>query len=205
MQVLVLDLKVGNIQSLLSALDFLGVNYIVSKDYIKLKESTHIILPGVSAFDTMIGNLNDYSLIEALNEQILIKQKPILGICAGMQILTSKSEEGKLLGLNLINGNINKLTFNKEKNYKVPNVGFNKIFNYEETGLFKHLGQASYFYFTHSYALMKINEKCNLALTNHSNKFISAFQKENICGVQFHPEKSQSSGLRILNNFFEFV
>lgn len=205
MNVVVIDLGVGNIRSLTSALTYLGVDHVVTATRAALGAATHIILPGVGAFDTAMRMVSQLSLAEPLRRCAVEKKVPLLGICLGMQILFEGSEEGGLPGLTLMPGRFVKLTANPRSLRKVPHVGFASIHGYHEAGLFKGLGAQAHFYFTHSYALPHLEGGSNVAICDHAQPFVSAFQKENICGVQFHPEKSQSSGLRLVSNFIELT
>jgi len=202
MDPLIINLKVGNVHSLKSAIDFLGIKVKISNNKKDIDLASHLILPGVGAFDSMINEINRIDLEDTIKENILIKKKPFLGICVGMQVLFTKSEEGKENGLNILKHSIKKLEINNFSKNKIPHVGFSKIFNFKNEGLFKSL-ENPYFYFTHSYACPEINKNdMNLALCKHENFFLAGLQKENICAVQFHPEKSQSFGIKILSNFF---
>jgi len=204
MKVAVIDIGISNLKSLLNCLKFLGINFIITNDKKEIIKGSHIILPGVGSFDEYISLLNKFDLIDCIKENILIKKKKILGICAGMQVIFSSSEEGKELGLNFLNGKIQRLIYKKDLEFKVPNVGFLNIINYKREGIFKNINSKDAFYFMHSYALKSCIEKnLNLSYSIHNDLFISAFEKENICGFQFHPEKSQISGIKILSNFFE--
>lgn len=204
MKVVVIDIGISNLKSLLNCLKFLGINFIITNDKKEIIKGSHIILPGVGSFDEYISLLNKFDLIDCIKENILIKKKLILGICAGMQVIFSSSEEGKELGLNFLNGKIQRLIYKKDLEFKVPNVGFLNIINYKREGIFKNINSKDAFYFMHSYALKSCIEKnLNLSYSIHNDLFISAFEKENICGFQFHPEKSQISGIKILSNFFE--
>ena len=202
MKPIIIDLKVGNIHSLKSAINFLGINIKVSNKIDDINQSTHIILPGVGAFDSMAEEINEKNLENIIKENILIKKKPFLGICVGMQYLFANSQEGKKDGLNIFKQQIKKLNIEGSSDFKVPHVGFSKVFNFQDKGLFKSISNP-FFYFTHSFACEEFSENgMNAALCKHSRNFLAGFQKENICGVQFHPEKSQSFGIKILSNFF---
>ena len=204
MNTFIVDTSICNIHSLKSALNFLGIDYNVSKNKSELKNASHIILPGVGSFDEGMKKLSEYDLLEILYYLAKVKKIPFLGICLGMQLMFENSEEGILSGLGILEGKIMKLNTNN-KIYKVPNIGFNQINQYTEKGLFKDFISSPYFYFTHSYALFSQTAQSNNALTKHSKNFISAFQYKNICATQFHPEKSQSNGLKLLYNFFSTV
>ena len=206
MKTSIINIGVGNVSSLENAVDYLGVNYDLVKSKLDLKKTTHLILPGVGSFDTLMLALEKYDLKSSIKDYIL-SGKSFLGICVGMQILMNGSEEGSLKGLSIFDGHVEKLRFEEKRNFFVPNVGYCEIFNYKKKNLFKDLDNKPNFYFTHSYGVKKINNKnnheYNIASTKHNDDFISAINYKKICGVQFHPEKSQSVGLKILKNFFE--
>ena len=204
MNVCVIDLGIGNISSLTSALTYLGANnVVVTSDPSALVSATHIILPGVGAFDTAIRAADDMALRNPIQRVALQNRIPLLGICLGMQILFEGSDEGCMNGLGLMPGHFTRLRSDTASQRKVPHVGFSLIHGYRESGLFRELGAQAHLYFTHSYALPALADNCNVATCQHTRPFVAAFQKENICGVQFHPEKSQSTGLRLLSNFLE--
>lgn len=204
MRVVVIDLGTSNIQSLVSALTFLGVSPEVTTDSSALLRATHVILPGVGAYDPAMERIEELRLAASLKNYAIAQQKPLLGVCLGMQLLFEGSEEGRSSGLGVLKGWFSRLGTQPGDSFRVPHVGFAQIYDYEETGLFKGLESRSYMYFTHSYALPVTGEGGNIALCNHTTAFVAAFQKGNLCGVQFHPEKSQSSGLQLLCNFLEF-
>ena len=200
----VIDLGIGNIRSLTSALSYLGIVHVVTDNSTTLDEATHVILPGVGSFDAAMRSMERLSFIEPLREYALTQRKPLIGVCLGMQLLCEGSEEGEHDGLRLIAGRSRKLIANGESHRKVPHVGFASVYGHSAVGLFKDIATPSEFYFTHSYALNSVEgNELNATWCDHSEPFIAGFQVANICGVQFHPEKSQSTGLRLLSNFFE--
>ncbi|MCG3770077.1 MAG: Imidazole glycerol phosphate synthase subunit HisH [Nitrosomonadaceae bacterium] len=205
MKVLVIDLGTSNIRSLISALTYLGVQPIVTSNASALASASHVILPGVGAFDPAMKRIAELSLFVPLRTYAIDQQQPILGVCLGMQLLFDESEEGELPGLGLVAGRFRKLSPAPQSMCKVPHVGFSSVYGYRESAIFKGLGSKAHFYFTHSYALPRIEKDCNVALCDHAQPFVAAFQRRRICGVQFHPEKSQSTGLKLLSNFLEFV
>ena len=204
-KVSIVNIGVGNVNSLENAINFLGVDYNLINSKSDLESTSHLILPGVGSFDSLISALEKYDLKLAIKDYI-DEGKSFLGICVGMQVLMNGSEEGKLSGLQVFDGYVERLKFKNGKNYFVPNVGFSKIFDFEQNLFFRGLNDASNFYFTHSYGIREIKNKNNLkynkAYSKHNTNFISAINYKKICGVQFHPEKSQSVGLKILRNFF---
>jgi glutamine amidotransferase len=204
MKALVIDVGVGNIASLCNCLKFLGVNFETSNEKKKIYSSSHIILPGVGSFDSFVLALKKNNIYEDIIKNITELKKPFLGICVGMQVLMQSSQEGKENGFGILKSNVQKLILpNNNNEKKVPNVGFLEITGFSKKGIFKDLEKKEFFYFTHSYAVFRLKEKnINTAYACHNNQFISAFQKDNLCAVQFHPEKSQTSGLKIISNFF---
>lgn len=201
MNVAVVDLGVGNMRSLSSALGFLGVPHRITREAADLETASHVVLPGVGAFDAAMRAMNEGALFEPIRAAAVDRQVPTLGVCLGMQLLFEGSEEGGEQGLGLVEGRARRLKADVSKRYKVPHVGFAPVTGYEETGLFSELGCEAHFYFTHSYAVPGLDAP-NIAYGDHTTPFIAAFQRGTICGAQFHPEKSQSSGLRLLSNFF---
>ena len=166
-----------------------------------LKEAKKLILPGVGSFDAAINKLNNSGLRNSLEEQVLVRKIPILGICVGMHIMANKSEEGKSLGLGWIDGEVKLLKESTQNNKLIlPHMGWNKLVNSCESDLLKGINQ-SRFYFLHSYYFDTSNEKNIIGKTVYGKKFASAISKENIYGLQFHPEKSHSQGEKLLTNF----
>ena len=166
-----------------------------------LKEAKKLILPGVGSFDAAINKLNNSGLRNSLEEQVLVRKIPILGICVGMHIMANKSEEGKSLGLGWIDGEVKLLKESKQNNkLLLPHMGWNKLVTSCESDLLKGINQ-SRFYFLHSYYFDTSNEKNIIGKTVYGKKFASAISKENIYGLQFHPEKSHSQGEKLLTNF----
>lgn len=204
--VTVIDMGMGNIRSLVSALEFLGASYQVSNSIGSLSHATHLMLPGVGAFDAAMSKLNSSDLAEAIRREVMLNGKPILGICLGMQLLCSSSAEGVLQGLDLVPGRFERLKPDAAMGNKVPHVGFSAVQGHEPKGLFTGLEQGCSFYFTHSFALM-VNQDWNFNTSYclHTQPFVAAFQTEKICAVQFHPEKSQSTGLRLIRNFLTLI
>lgn len=198
----IIDYGMGNLRSIEKALSACGVDFFVSNEKERLKSASHIILPGVGFFKEGMNNLRELGLIEFLREEVLEKKKPILGICLGMQLLFETSEEGGLVeGLGFIKGNVKRFSF-KTNHLKVPHVGWNAVFgeDFSKIKIFKDIKENSNFYFVHSYHAVP-EEEVIFSFTDHGYNFVSAIQKDNIYGTQFHPEKSQENGLKILKNF----
>ena len=204
MNIQVIDLGIGNIRSLTSALGFLGVGAVVTSDPATLGAATHVILPGVGAFDAAMESMIRLEFVGPLRTHVLERGAPIIGVCLGMQLLLEGSDEGQIPGLGLVAGRCAKLIADPARHRKVPHVGFASVYGQRDDGLFADIATPSEFYFTHSFAMHEANDlRVNVAWSNHSRPFIAGFQRENVCGVQFHPEKSQSTGLRLLGKFLE--
>lgn len=195
----------GNIRSLTNALEFLGVRHCITRNARTILEAKKIILPGVGVFSQAMRNLKHFYLIEVLEKAVFDKHIPILGICLGMQILAEIGEEnGPSKGLGWIKGAVKRFYFPDLK-MPIPHIGFNSVyFEGKKTNLFKGLKNGADFYFLHSYRMVCEDNSDAVAFTNYEERFISAVQKDNIFGVQFHPEKSQSNGLIFLKNFLSF-
>lgn len=203
-KIIIIDSQSANISSVKNALHFLGFEAKVSKDCREIEQSSHMILPGVGTFDTCIKALDDANLRNVIIEKIGRKKTPFLGICVGMQVLFDKSDEGSLLGLGIINGSCVELKIGQGRVFKVPHNGFAEVI-FSEASILNHgLRTKEYFYFNHSYAVHSIKETKIIDLANHSSSFVASFQYRNIFGVQFHPEKSQKAGLKLLTNFLNF-
>ena len=199
MVITIIDYGIGNIGSLENIIRKAGGTSIVTSNPEDIKVAKKLILPGVGAFDNGMKNLNNLNLIEILNKKVLKEKIPILGVCLGIQLFTKSSEEGILPGLGWIDARTVKFNFSN-KNLKIPHMGWNSVNIKKESKLFKGLINPE-FYFVHSYHLVCNDEKDILATTNYGYDFISSIQKNNIFGLQFHPEKSLKSGLKIIENF----
>lgn len=201
------DLNTGNIGSISNMLRRLGINHLTSSDPVTLKAASKLILPGVGAFDNVMNRIRELDLIPFLEDQVITKEKPFLGICVGMQILADSSEEGELSGLGWIPGKVKKFTFPQEqKELRVPHMGWNKIQPQFPDPIFQSQDpDDSFFYFVHSY-YFKVNAAADsLAITDYGMDFTSAVKRKNIYGVQFHPEKSHKQGLLLFKNFSELT
>jgi imidazole glycerol-phosphate synthase subunit HisH len=194
----ILNYGSGNISSVNNALKFLGYKTKISNSIENIEKSTHMILPGVGAFDTSMKKINQKLPISFLKNEILNKKKPFLGICVGMQVLAKFGYEfNKTNGLNLINGNVIKI---KSKKIKLPHIGWNKILMIKKHSVLDGLDGKD-FYFVHSFYFDTKTKSYVIANTKYNHNFPSIINKNNIYGVQFHPEKSLTNGLKFLNNF----
>ena len=193
----------GNLLSVSKALKRIGFESKVSSAPADVLNAEKIILPGVGHFKSGMEHLRHLNLLEPLTQKVIIEKTPILGICLGMQLFTKHSEEGNVDGLGWFDAGT--IRFQLEKNQRalrVPHMGWNTIRPEAENGfLFQGLGAEATFYFVHSYHVVCNNPQDILATTTYGINFVSAIRKDNIYGVQFHPEKSHDQGMSILKNF----
>ena len=198
----IVNYKMGNIRSIQNALEYLGVAARVSSDPAVISGSEKLILPGVGSFRIAMENLRGMGIVDALHEAVLIKQRPVLGICLGMQLLAEEgTEEGLTRGLGWIRGNVVRFDLH-DPSHKVPHIGFNTVqFVQANNLLFKNMGEHSDFYFVHSYHFSCADSKDVSGWSDYHGRFVASVQHDNIFGTQFHPEKSQSNGLTVLKNF----
>ena len=201
MKIAIIDYGMGNIKSIVSALKYLGVDeIIVSNDFKDISCADKLILPGVGSFSQAMKNIKKSGLDKTLNKLVQEDKKPILGICLGMQLMCSSSEEnGFNDGLKFIPGEVKKF---KESNLKVPHIGFNQVSICKNSKLYDSLSDLSDFYFTHSFKV-ESNEEINKSTCTYIGEFIASYELDNIAGVQFHPELSQTNGLKLLDNFIK--
>ena len=198
----VIDYKMGNVGSIINMLKKIGVEGIISSDPEIIKRAEKLILPGVGAFDAGMKNLKDSGLLSVIEDKVIIEKTPILGICLGMQLFAKKSEEGSLAGLGWIDAEVRKFSF-KNHELKIPHMGWNTIAVLKQDNLLKDMPEQSRFYFVHSYYFVCNDTTDALLSTDYGLNFVSAVKKNNIVGVQFHPEKSHKFGMKLLRNFAE--
>lgn len=190
----------GNIGSLLNMCKNIGIPAVMSDEKDVISEATHLILPGVGAFDYCKKKLDSSNLIPVLEERVLKKEIPILGICVGMQLLSNSSEEGEEKGLGWITAETIKIT--TRGGLKVPHMGWNKVQVSNPNPLFSGLDQNARFYFVHSYHVRCQERENAVAQAHYGIEMDVSINLENIYGVQFHPEKSHDYGKKLLSNFF---
>jgi len=200
----IIDYGMGNVRSVKNALEFLGFEAIISRKEGDIRNAEKLLLPGVGAFRDGMNNLKKFKLIELLSDEVLNKKKPLIGICLGMQLLAKSSEEGgQHEGLGFIDADV-KLFRPDPKDIKVPHIGWNNINIVKEDVILKDIPDGSDFYFVHSYHVMpNENEDITTSYCDYGERFVSTLNKGNIYAAQFHPEKSQDKGLKILENFGE--
>ena len=203
--VAVIDYGMGNIGSVIRALDECGGNPLLTNKKEVIENASHYILPGVGSFNEAMLKFNNLNLKSVLEKEVFVNKKPFLGICVGMQILSEKGyENGETTGLGWIEGKVIKIK-KIRKDQRIPHIGWNEV-NYDiDNLLFKNIDQGKDFYFVHSYHFDCRNHDQIIGTTYYYEKFVSAINKENIYGVQFHPEKSQKSGFSLLRNFLNIA
>ena len=202
--VTIVDYGSGNINAITNIYDLLKIPFSVASKPLEIEDAERIILPGVGSFDHCMGKLNNSGLKQVLNRKVIIDKIPVLGICIGLHLMASESEEGVLSGLGWIQGKVRK--FDESKLFfkpKLPHMGWNSIQVKSNTELFKGVNQEHGFYFIHSYYIELENKEDIMTITNYETDFVSGINKSNIYAVQFHPEKSHSNGIKLLQNFSE--
>ncbi len=194
----VVNTNFGNFNSIRNIYLDLGIKCIPILDSGDLSKISKIIIPGIGNFDNVITQLNSNDLFYPINKLVMDEKMPILGICIGMHIFYEASEEGELNGFGWIEGKAKKF---KNNNLKYPHMGWNNIYKVNESNLFKNIDNKSYFYFLHSFRNDDEMNKFTTSSTFYGETFTSSIKYKNIYGVQFHPEKSHSNGVKILSNF----
>ncbi len=201
--IVIVDFGMGNLGSIQNMFARVDLKAEITSDLDTIRNAEKLILPGVGAFDMAMTNLKNQGLIPVLNKLVLEKKVPILGICLGMQLLSSGSEEGVLAGLNWLESDTIRFQFENEQKLRIPHMGWNTIQIEQDSNLFEGMYEEPRFYFVHSYYVKCSNVDNILATTNYGIDFTSSVVCENIYGVQFHPEKSHKFGMKLLENFAE--
>ena len=197
--VCILDYGSGNVKSVFNLFSTMVDNVVVSNDPEKILCASHIILPGVGAFGSAMRKIRETLPMDSLEQAVLVKKRPFLGICVGMQVMASHGMEfGEHEGLGWIPGSVEKLD---AKGLPLPHVGWNNLICKQESSLLTGLGNDPDFYFVHSFAFHADNAQHVIATTEYGEIFNSVIQCENLYGVQFHPEKSQRAGIKLVKNF----
>jgi len=198
LKLIIVDYGMGNLRSVAKACEHVGFSPIVSSDPDQVASSDALILPGVGAFKECVENLNKRGLFRPIQEILQKNDRPFLGICLGLQLLFTESEEGeKVPGFDVITGKVRKFV----GDLKIPHMGWNQIQIKNDSALFKGIPNESYMYFVHSFYVDPEDKNVIATQTEYGQKFTSSIQKGNIYGIQCHPEKSQEVGLSVLKNF----
>jgi glutamine amidotransferase len=201
MKISIIDLDVCNVHSISKCIEHLGLKFSIAKNPSELQDSEIIIFPGIGSYPAVMKKIIKNNWINILNQKIIHEKRKYLGICLGMQILTDTGEEFiSQEGLGYINGNV--LNLRKIKcELVLPHTGWNSVKIKNKSSLFKDIKNGTHFYFNHTFVLNNIDEKYVTSRTEYQKEFISSIRKDNIFGVQFHPEKSSSAGIQIIKNF----
>jgi glutamine amidotransferase len=205
MDVTIVDYNSGNISSVINSFKEVAKEKIkieVSSDLDKIKSSDKIVLPGQGSFKSCVDALNSIDgLVDTLNEFTIINKKPLLGICVGFQMFADVGyEETETQGLGWISGKVSKID-NQNGKFKLPHIGWNELNIVKDSRIFKDIKNKSHMYFVHSYEFIPKDKNVISATTDYSSSIVCSVEKENIFGTQFHPEKSDKEGLKIIDNF----
>ena len=205
MNVTIVDYNSGNISSVINSFKEVAqnkVNIEVTSDLNKIKSSDKVVLPGQGSFKSCVDALNNIEdLVNTLNEFAINQKKPLLGICVGLQMFADIGyEEIETKGLGWMSGKVSKID-NQDGKYKLPHIGWNQINIVKESKIFKNIDNNSHMYFVHSYEFIPSDKNVISATTDYSTNIVCSVEKENLFGTQFHPEKSDKTGLQIIQNF----
>ena len=207
MNVTIVDYQSGNISSVINSFNEVAkgkVNLEVTSDIKKIESSDKIVLPGQGSFKSCVDSLNSISgLVETLKEFAIINNKPLLGICVGLQMFADVGyEEAETKGLGWIHGKVSKID-NQNGKFKLPHIGWNEIEIQKESKILKDIKNKSHMYFVHSYEFIPEDKSVISATTDYSSKIVCSIERDNLFGTQLHPEKSDKNGLKIIENFIK--
>lgn len=204
LKITIIDYEAGNLRNIQKAVEYLGYNAVISNQINAVEEADILVLPGVGAFHTGISVLENLGLIEALRKAVIKNRKPLLGICLGMQLLGREGHEGgKRSGLGFLPMTIHRLQSDK-KGLRLPHIGWDNVVTSDYSILFSEIPEDPDFYFVHSYHAVCEDESIIAATCEYGHRFVAAVEKDNIFATQFHPEKSQRYGLKVLKNFMNY-
>ena len=204
MKVQLIDYGMGNLGSVKTAVGLLGFNADIVSMPKYIESADKLILPGVGSFNDAMVELKDHGWIDAIEEHVIVKQKPILGICLGMQLLASHGEEGGTTeGLNLIPGVVKHLR-DLGCGERIPHVGWNDTYVKNNSSLFFKIPSGNDFFYVHSYGFLPANSIHVSSVVNYDQEIVASVESNNVFGTQFHPEKSSKAGLQLLKNFLDF-
>jgi len=203
MSVVIVNYGMGNLRSIQKKFDWEGKRALISDNLKEIENASKLILPGVGHFAAAVQKMKSMNLWELLNYKVLEEKIPVLGICLGMQLMAKKSEEGNEEGFGWFDAEIIRFKVQNSLRYKIPHIGWNDVITKKESPLFTDIEKMQKFYFVHSYHVVARNQDDILTETDYEYTFVSAIAKDNIFGVQFHPEKSHEQGLKLLTNFYK--
>jgi len=205
-KIVIIDYGMGNLRSVQKKFHRIGAIAEISSDPLIISHADKLVLPGVGHFSHGINQLKELGIWNVLNETVLQKKTPILGICLGMQLMAKRSNEGGAVkGLGWFDAEVVKFKVKDQLKYKIPHMGWNNAIINRENKLLEGVDNESMYYFVHSYYMKCNDEKDILTTTGYEDKFVSAIQKDNIFGTQFHPEKSHDTGEKLIKNFVELI
>ena len=202
-EIVIIDYGLGNLSSVKRGFQRIGVETQISSSLTEIEDANKLVLPGVGHFSEGIKNINKLGMWDMLNNKVLTEKTPILGICLGMQLMGNNSEEGDATGFGWIEAEVKRFDMEDKIRYKVPNIGWNNTKIINNNKLSFALTDRNYFYFVHSYHMICGDPRDVWMRSSYETEFVSAINKGNIFGTQFHPEKSHSAGLKILKSFAE--
>lgn len=198
----IIDYGLGNVRAFVNVYKVLNIPTIIAKRTEDFEDADKVILPGVGSFDHAMQMLEKSGMRQSLDEFVLRRHVPVLGICVGMQMLAVSSEEGKLPGLGWINGDVKRFDPSSSKHLmRVPHMGWNEVIKVRDVGLLQGIGHDARFYFLHSYYFQCHRSENVVAVTDYDGVFACVVNSGNVFGVQFHPEKSHRWGIRLLENY----
>lgn len=201
--IIIIDYGMGNLGSIKNMLKKVGADFKLSSSVDDIRNASKLILPGVGSFDKGIQNLKEYGYFDLIKEKVIKENTPILGICLGMQLLGKSSEEGVENGFGFVDAVAKKFSFEGNNKLKVPHMGWNLVNIKKENDIYQGIDGEQRFYFVHSFAIQCNDDKDILTSSSYGYGFVSSFQKNNIIGAQFHPEKSHKFGINFFKNFVE--
>lgn len=201
MKTVIIDFGLGNLASIKNMIKKVGGDSIISSDHQIISDADKLILPGVGNFSAGMENIHKNELLPVLNQKVLEQKTPVLGICLGMQLMSARSEEGDCDGLGWFDANIIKFRQEEMGALKVPHMGWNDLTLKKTHHLFPDMEAEERFYFVHSYHAVTNRQEDVLATVHYGYDFVCAYSRDNICGMQFHPEKSHRFGMEVFTRF----
>ncbi|HEX6335272.1 MAG TPA: imidazole glycerol phosphate synthase subunit HisH [Flavisolibacter sp.] len=200
----VIDYGMGNIFSIVKKLQQFFVDTVVITRPAEMRMADKLVLPGVGHFGKAVAHLKTMGIYDDINDAALVKKKPVLGICLGMQLMAERGEEGNAEGFGWFSGTNVRFRVSNAARYKVPQIGWNQLSRCRDSRILAHVGDADEFYFLHAYHLDAAVHGHVICTTRYDYEFPSGIERDNIAGVQFHPEKSHRAGEKVLKNFIDF-